>query len=158
MPEWKIHNKWAEKAGISKEVSGFVNLLIDFPQKCQEFLDFCDREQAARIYKGGKSTRMTILPLIRHNSARNKKYARKIQLEFLRQKGDEYIKAWYLHQILDYLKWWVTEEPSEYVLSIEDILQAKRLDRQIGSPQDRELQNIKNFVMNHSEEILRDCR
>jgi len=40
MPAWKIHNKWAEKLGISKEVSNYVNTLVDFPEKHKEFMKF----------------------------------------------------------------------------------------------------------------------
>ena len=95
--------------------------------------------------------------LIRHDSGRHKEYARKIQLKFLHQKGDEYIRAWYLHHFLDYIKWWVTEMPSESTLRIEDILQAKRLEKMFGSSEEQELQKITNFVIDHSEEILQDC-
>lgn len=158
MPKWEIHNKWAERMGIPKEVSAFVNLLIDFPQKCQEFLDFCDREPAARIYSKGRPTHMTVGWFTGHDSGRHKKYARASQLKFLRQRGEYYVNAWYLHHILDYIKWWVTEWPSEPIPNIEDILQAKGLKKMSGSPQEQELQNITNFVMNHSEQILQDCR
>ena len=158
MPKWEIHNKWAEQMGISKEVSDFINLVIDFPQKCQEFLDFCDREPDARIYSKGRPTRITIGQFMRHDSGRHYGYAKEVQLKFLRKKGDDYVKAWYLHHILDYMAWWVTEGFSESTPSIEDILQAKRLEKLFGSSQEQELRNVKNFVMNHSAEILQDCR
>lgn len=158
MPEWEIHNKWAKRVGIAAGVSDFVNLLIDFPQKCQEFLDFCDREPDARIYTKGRPTHMTVASSIGHDSGRNKNYAREIQLSFLRRKGREYVKAWYLHHILDYIKWWVTEGTSEPTLSVEAILQVKRLERKFGSSQDQELQNVRDFAVEHSAEILQDCR
>ena len=158
MPIWQIHNKWAKKAGISEEVSNFVNLLIDFPQKHQEFLDFCDREPDARIYIKGRPTRMSIGPSVRHDSARTKKYARNIQLKFLHPKGEGYIKAFYLHHILDCLEWWFAKSLLESIPSIHDILSEKGLTKKIGSPQEEELQDIKSFVIKNSEEILRDCR
>ena len=142
MPKWEIHDKWAEKAGISKEVSNFVNLLIDFPQKSQEFMDFCDTDPSARIRRRGRPTRMTIASEIKHDSGRRHKYIRETQLKFLSQKGGEYIKAWYLHQILDYIGWWVTVELTP---DIEDILQEKRLDKKIGSPQDQDLGIVLSF-------------
>jgi len=75
----------------------------------------------------------------------------------LHQKGEEYIRAWYLHHILDYIKWWATEVSSESTSRIEDILQAKRLEKMFGSSEEQELQKITNFVIDHSEEILQDC-
>ena len=97
---------------------------------------------------------VTQFHLIRHDSGRDKEYTREIQLKFLHQKGEEYIKAWYLHHILDYMKWWITEMPSESTPSIEDVLQAKRLEKMFDSYQVQKLQDIKNFVVKHSEEIL----
>jgi len=44
MPEWEIHDRWAEKLGISKEISNYVNSLIGFPERHQEFMEFCDNE------------------------------------------------------------------------------------------------------------------
>ena len=95
---------------------------------------------------------------MRHDSGRHEGYAKGIQLKFLRQKGTEYIKAWYLHHILDYIKWWATEVSSESTSNIEGILQGKKLEQMFGSPQEQELQNTKNFIMSHLEEILQDCR
>ena len=40
MPVWSIHTRWAQKMGISGRVSDYVNQLIDFPEKCSDFLDF----------------------------------------------------------------------------------------------------------------------
>lgn len=56
MPEWIIHNKWTGRINISKEISNFVNLLIDFPEKCQEFQDFCNNEEDTRVYRRNKVT------------------------------------------------------------------------------------------------------
>jgi hypothetical protein len=70
-----------------------------------------------------------------------------LQLRFLRQKGSDYVKAWYLHHILDYIK-------SAPVLSIEEIL--KRVENKTEPCQ--ELEKVKNFVTSNSEEILQDCR
>jgi len=41
MPEWGIHNKWAERMGIPTKASNYVNSLIDRPEKHPEYLDFC---------------------------------------------------------------------------------------------------------------------
>jgi hypothetical protein len=44
MPKWEIHDKWAVKLGISREISNFVNHLSNFPEETQEFMEFCERE------------------------------------------------------------------------------------------------------------------
>jgi len=149
MPEWKIHNKCAEKLGISKEISNFVNRLIDFSEECQEFMEFCNREDEKS--RTSRRKRVVTLPyrvtVGKHDSGRRRKTAMYLQLRFLRQKGSKYVKAWYLHHILDYIK-------SAPILSIEEIL--KRIENKTESC--KELEIVKDFVMKNSEEILQECR
>ncbi|MCK4733131.1 MAG: hypothetical protein KAT65_11805, partial [Methanophagales archaeon] len=71
-----------------------------------------------------------------------------LQVVFLRrQKGSEYVKVWYLHYVLDYIKMAPT-------LSIEEII--KRTEDRFEPCQ--ELEIIKGFVMENSKEILEDCK
>ena len=137
MPKWEIHDKWAEKIGISREISNFVNHLNDFPEEGQEFMDFCEHE-------GGE----IILQLVRvHDFRRIMKIPKYLQVVFSRLKGSEYVKAWYLHYVLDYIKM----APAR---SIEDII--KRTEDRFEPCQ--ELEIIRNFVMGNAEEILQDCK
>jgi len=64
----------------------------------------------------------------------------------VRQKGSEYVKAWYLHYLLDYIK--MAPE-----LSIEEII--KKTEDRFESCE--ELETVGNFVMDNAEEILQDC-
>jgi len=138
MPKWEIHDKWAEKMRISRQISNFVNHLSDFPEKSQEFMEFCERE-------GGE----IILQLVTaHDFGMIMKIPKYLQVVFLqRQKGSEYVKAWYLHYILDYIK-------MAPALSVEEII--KRTEDRFERCQ--ELEIIKEFVVENSEEILVDCR
>ncbi|MCD6214927.1 MAG: hypothetical protein J7J46_08150 [Candidatus Desulfofervidus sp.] len=137
MPEWAIHIKWAQRLGIPEEISSFVNFLSDFPEKTQEFMEFCERE-------GGE----IIMRLLRvHDFNTIMKIPKYLQVVFVRQKGSEYVKAWYLHYLLDYIK--MAPE-----LSIEEII--KKTEDRFGSCE--ELEIIGNFVMDNAEEILQDCR
>ena len=157
MPKWKVHNKWAEKMKISKDTSNFVNGLVDFPKDSQEFKDFCEKDPDARIFRRGRLTRGTIFCSILHDSGRNKEYARRIQLKFLSQKGNDYIRAYWLHQILDYVDWWVRNYPGGN-LTTTDILGEKRLKKKIGDPENEELQFVVDFVNQNSEEIIEDIK
>ena len=137
MPKWEIHDKWAEKIGIPREISNFVNHLSDFPEECHEFMDFCERE--------GEEI---ILELVRvHDFRRIMKIPKYLQLVFSREKGSEYVKAWYLHYVLDYIK-------MAPALTFEEII--KRTEDRFEPCQ--ELEIIKNFVMDNSEEIVQGCR
>lgn len=149
MPKWEVHNKWAKKLGVPGKVSNFVNLIVDFPEKSREFMEFLNMEEVRlRPYsKGFKGRRKVIAALPVEHDGRGKRTTMHLQLKFLRQKGSEYVKAWYLHHILDYIK-------SAPILSIEEIL--KRIENKTESCQ--ELEEVKSFVKSNSEEILQECR
>lgn len=138
MPKWEIHDKWAEKMGLPREISNFVNHLSDFPEKCHEFMEFCERE-------GGE----IILELVKVRDFRRiMKIPKYLQVVFSRrQKGSEYVKAWYLHYVLDYIR-------MAPALTVEEII--KRTEERFEHCQ--ELEIIKEFVMDKTEEILHDCR
>jgi hypothetical protein len=137
MPRWEIHDKWATKMGISQEIADFVNHLSDFPEKNQEFIDFCEREGEG-----------IIMELVRvrdfHMIMKIPKY---LQLVFMREKGSKYVTAWYMHYILDYIR-------MAPALTAEEII--KRTGSRFGPCQELEL--IKKFVLENAEEIVHDCR
>ncbi|PXF50630.1 MAG: hypothetical protein C4B56_08575 [Candidatus Methanophagaceae archaeon] len=137
MPEWAIHIKWAQRLGIPEEISSSVNFLSDFPEKTQEFMEFCEREGVEII--------MRLLRV--HDFSAIMKIPKYLQVVFVRQKGCEYVKAWYLHYLLDYIK--MAPE-----LSIEEII--KKTEDRFESCE--ELETVGNFVMDNAEEILQDCR
>src|SRR5271157_5288462 len=85
MPNWFIHVKWASKAGISEATSHVVNRIIDY---------------------GSFST----LFMVDKNNEENKNEIDNPQfyeLKYLHEKDPitgEFVKAYYLHLILDHLK------------------------------------------------------
>ena len=103
MPKWELHNKWAKRLGISRDVSDYVNRLIDFPKRCPDFKEFAEDEdnwkdfyKLMHAYWPAYCRRQ-----IRHDAGRSNVATTYIQLKFLSQKGSDYIKAWYLHHLLD---------------------------------------------------------
>jgi len=137
MPKWEVHDKWAEKLGLPEEITNFVNHLSDFPDQSQEFVEFCEREGEA-----------IILRLVRtHDFSMIMKIPKYLQLVFARQKGSEYVTAWYLHYVLDYIR-------MAPALTAEEIL-SKTEDRFEPC---QELEGVKRFVLENVEEIVHDCR
>jgi len=137
MPTWEVHDKWTEKMGLSEEIANFANHLSDFPDETQEFMLFCERE--------GEEV---ILQLVRtHDFSMIMKIPKYLQLVFVRQKGSEYVTAWYLHYVLDYIR-------MAPALTAEEIL--KRTEDRFEPCQ--ELEKIKKFVMEYAEDIVHDCR
>ena len=137
MPSWDVHDKWAEKLGLAKEITTFVNHLSDFPAQCAEFREFCERAGEA-----------IILPLVwSHDFDTIMKIPKYLQLMFARHKGSAYVTAWYLHYVLDYIRMAPT-------LSAEDVL--KRTEDRFEPS--TELERVKDFVQETEEELVRDCR
>ena len=158
MPKWKIHDKWAGQMGISKEVSDYVNRLVDFPEKCPDFLDFAANSANWSEFPSSWLHKANLKDLrsdpnifckllhIGHDTGRSNEIATYIQLKFMRHKGNEYVKAWYLHHVLDYVEKVVSIFPPEEIW--------KRLEERTEPCY--EFNTVKSFVRNHWEDILQD--
>jgi hypothetical protein len=137
MPGWAVHEKWAAKLGLPDEITRFVNHMSDFPDQCDEFREFCEREGEA-----------IVMPLLKsHEFETIMKIPKYLQLIFICQKGSEYVTAWYLHYILDYIRM----APS---LSADEVLQ--RTEERFGA--DEEFDVLRRFVVEHAGELVKDCR
>lgn len=137
MPTWEVHDKWAERMGLSRELVEFVNHLSDFPDQSQEFMEFCVRD--------GEEI---ILNLVRaHDFETIMKIPKYLQLAFVRRKGSDYVTAWHLHYVLDYIR-------MAPALTADEIF--KKTEARFGDCE--ELERIKRFVKENAEEIVRDCR
>lgn len=137
MPTWDVHNKWAEKLGLPEEITTFVNQLSDFPDQCEEFKEFCEREGE-----------VIILPLVwSHDFDTIMKIPKYLQLMFVRRKGSAYVTAWYLHYVLDYLR-------MAPLLSADEVL--KRTEERFGAG--GEFDALKRFVAENAGEMVKDSR
>lgn len=139
MPTWEIHDKWAvAKMGLSCEVTNFVNHLSDFPEQSHEFMAFCERDGVEILLQLLKVRDFKLIMKI-------PKY---LQIEFLRfRKSRDYVIAWYLHYVLDYVKMAPALTPEAVI---------NRTEEKFGTSP--ELEVVKEFVRGNAEEILRDCR
>jgi len=137
MPKWEVHDKWAERMGLSREIANVVNHLSDFPDKTREFIEFCERE--------GEEI---ILQLVRtHDFSMIMQIPKYLQLMFVRQKGSEYVTAWYLHYVLDYIR-------MAPVLTAGEVLQ--RTEERFGSCD--ELERVRQFILENEKAVVSDCR
>ena len=113
-------------------------------------MEFCDAEDEKP--RTGKRKRVVTLPyrltIGKRDSGIRKKTPMYLHLKFLRQKGGDYVKAWYLYKVLNYIK------RAPILNNMEEILE--RIENEMESC--HELEIVKNFVMKNSEEILKDCR
>ena len=83
----------------------------------------------------------------REDFRRIMKIPKYLQLVFVRQKGSEHLKAWFLHYVLDYIKMAPALTPEEIIKRTEDRFEPCQ-----------ELELVENFVMENAEEIVQDCK
>lgn len=122
---------------LSRENRDFVNQLSDFPDKNQEFILFCERAGEEIIIQLAK----------KHDFKTIMKIPKYLQIRFLREKGSEYVKAWYLHYVMDYIR-------MAPALTAEEVLKRTE-DRFEHCP---ELEAVKEFVIENADAIVYDCR
>lgn len=163
--KWKKHDKWANKLGISNEVSRYVNNLIDAIRDDKtlppEYIDFV-RKESEKIGEQSKKGKRVIAMLIqretlKHDSGRRRKtigrVSAKIQSRYMKKKGKDYVKAWYLHHALDYLEGnrdWIRNVPSETVETV--IMKHKKNRPQTFSKE------IADFLKNNTKELEQDLK
>lgn len=157
--EWYLHNKWAAKLGIDETISQGVNSLVDDigdEDLAEEFKREKERYEAEILEKKdiakGNSALGAVISYHNkgHEPERNlttdsKIYA-EIRREFLKDKGEDYIKAWYLHHHLDYL-----DEEYQPRSDIEELQEEHRQKY----PQTFS-GYIQEFLNQHQEELAKD--
>jgi len=87
MPNWVIHSKWTDKAKIDRLIANFVNQNIDYGTEwafSKDARNNSDEEES--------------------NASRQLKFFYKKDLEKQYSNEKMYVKAFYIHHLLDFLK------------------------------------------------------
>jgi len=132
MPNWKTHNKWSVELGIDKATANWVNKREDLPQ----FESSND--------KGLQAFRQT-MPETQPT------------YDEMKDKGNDYLKAWILHIVLDEI-----EDTYEYL--IEEQISVSNIEKEIkdmvlNTPLSRLIpDDIYNFVFDNFRYILSDIK
>ncbi|MEX2680472.1 MAG: hypothetical protein Q6373_002645 [Candidatus Sigynarchaeota archaeon] len=82
MPNWMVHARWAKKAGISESTAHVVNQIIDYGS----FSTFFNVDAAPNQFKDDQ--RYFVIKYLYHKDPVK----------------NSYVKAYYLHLLLDYFK------------------------------------------------------
>ena len=115
--DWESHDRWAEKFGISREVSRYVNRIIDkddrdeLPANYREWINKWTERKAEKdgAKHGNSALHLKLKRDIKekHDKGAGTKtadtMAGEATTQFLQQKGEDYLAAYYLHHHLDYL-------------------------------------------------------
>ena len=145
MPNWEIHNKWTSKAGIDPLIANFVDRNIDYGTEWAfNKIQHLDEELDEPI------------------SLRQLKFFYKKDLEKKYDTDFLYVKAYYLHHILDFIK--------ETRICLNDLdklfleFQKKKVFREIVNENheliifDKEIQEIREIIERNKEELMNDLK
>jgi len=154
---WKYHNKYAKKLGISEEISRYVNRIVDNINPPSEYIRYV--KNRVRSLKGKTAFPYVVADYMinrGHDAGRRraKEITSEIQLEFLRDKGEDYERAWYLHHTLDLI--WDNEDLLEDVSKLESTLIKKLV--QIYPERMKYYAEIINFIRENKKALKRDIK
>ena len=157
MPKWKTHIKWSKKIGIPDDVARYTNGVIDAVGDYPE--DFTEYINKVKIPRPKDKAPFSIADLLtmygRHDFGKKDFIKRKV-FPFFRRKGEDYVKAWYLHFILDYLvdlKDW-RKDTGEGIEEIIDKYQKNKAVTFWGT--EEQLVEVINFLKNNTQELQKD--
>jgi hypothetical protein len=145
MPNWEIHNKWTRKAGIDSLIANFVDRNIDYGTEWV----FIENQQLDE-------------ELDEPISLRQLKFFYKKDLEKKYDTDFLYVKAYYLHHILDFIK--------ETRISLDDIdklfseFLKRKVFREIINEShetinfDKQIQEIRQIIEKNKNELFYDLK
>lgn len=99
-------------------------------------------------------TQALAVTVAKHDVGRRRKTAGYIQLEFLSQMDTNYVKAWYLHHALDYLKGTILS-PSEALERFKERIVTK-FDEDFDFT--KELKQVLAFLKTNLQDISQDLK
>jgi hypothetical protein len=162
MAKWPIHKKWDSKLGIPSEISDYVLRAVDSKGSSDKKIpmpeDFKQYTEDKKLqWSKGKNFAIADLKENLQDGAQNKL----IQTEYLKffiNKGTDYVKAYYLHFILDYLNHPSIQEclkiPGENMTSYVD---KYKNNKAVSLPEtDEYLLFVMDFLKSHSQDVTKD--
>jgi len=164
MPKWNVHDKWAQKVGISKEISNYINRSIDNIDMPEDFKEYIEKRRIPRS-RGGNLSITDIVSLqgknlhdIGRGNKEKVKFIKEPVLLFLSRKGEGYVKAWYLHFILDYLnshqmRDWMKNTGEDVKECINKYHKNKAVTI---SGTEKQLIEVMRFLKNNPQELQKD--
>jgi len=164
MPKWDIHKRWDSKFGIPPDISDYIVKAIDSKGPSDKIIpmpqDFRRHTLERKIprSKGKDFSIADVYPNL-HDRARSK-FVQEEDLKFLLKKGREYVGAYYLHFMLDYLDHQGIREWMKIAgASVEDCIDKYARNKAICIPETQEaLIEVINFLKSHAQEIRRDLK
>jgi len=155
MPGWKIHMKWSRKMGIPDDAGGDVNRIIDarkLEDHPEDFLRYANKREYPQP-KGRETISLADLLAIcpPHDFRKLKEEA----LPYFYRKGEDYVRAWYLHYILGYLislRDWMKNTGE----SIEKCIDKYQKNKATLYDTEKQLIEVMDFLKSNTQQLQKD--
>lgn len=158
MPKWEVHMKWSKRMGIPDDVAEYTNRIIDARTLEDYPEDFAKWINNVEFPRPKGRLPFSLADLLVTFGTHDLRKMKKEVLPYFQGKGDAYVKAWYLHCILDYLvklKDWMKNTGE----SIEDCISKYRKNKAVivfGT--EKQLTEVMDFLKENSEELAKDIQ
>jgi hypothetical protein len=160
MPTHSIHKKWAKKLGLcSLEEAGSGSLLDVFIWDVDSMID--NPQSPIDQFKSLEGWNKGLYRKMKHDCSRVDKEVLHLYLDLMKCKGNDYVKAFFLHHLLDILEGQHIVEGRKSLLTEEvnsgsfkgDFFKIVKRHELI-----KEYKEVESFVRGHRNEILRDLK
>ncbi|MBU2009784.1 MAG: hypothetical protein KJ624_08135 [Chloroflexi bacterium] len=162
MPKWEIHRKWDSKFGIPPEVSEYVLRAIDSNSLSDNRIpmpeDFRQHTEVRKLPRSrGGNIAIADLKRNLHNRGKDK-IIQAEDLEFFSGKGANYVQAYYIHFILDYLNHGTIRYLRKtYGDSVADCIDKYARNKAVLLPETRQhFVCVLDYLKSHGMELQKD--
>jgi len=149
--------KWSKQMGIPDDIAKYTNKVIDavgdYPE---DFAEYINKVKILRPKNKVPFSITDLLDMYGHHDFGKKDFIKRKVFLFFRRKGEDYVKAWYLHFILDYLvdlKDWM-KNTGEGIEDCIDKYQKNKAVTFLGT--EEQLVEVINFLKNNTQELQKD--
>lgn len=156
MPSWKVHMKWSRKMEIPDEIAEYTNRVIDtwkLEDYPEDFAKYIYEKEFPR--PKGRVPFLLADFLIMFGTHDLRKLKEEV-LPYFRMKGEDYVRAWYLHHILDYLvklRAWM-KNTGESTKECIDKYQKNKAVTLYDT--EKQLTKVMNFLKDNTQELQKD--
>lgn len=156
MPTHDIHKKWAKKLGINLEAVDSGSCLDVFKWDVDGMIDN-PQSHIDRFKSHEKRWNNGLCRKMQHDCSRVDKEVMHLYLDLMKDKGNDYVKAFFLHHLLDILDGQYIVEGRKSLLTAEGnsgSFEGEKIVKKHNLI--KEYKEVLSFVREHRNEILQD--
>jgi len=156
MPKWEVHMKWSKRMGIPDDVAEYTNRIIDARKLGDYPEDFAKWINKVEFPRPKGRLPFSLADLLVIFGTHDVRKTKREILPYFERKGHDYVRAWYLHHVLDYLvklKDWMRNTGE----SIEDCINKYQKNKAVTVLEtEKQLIEVMDFLKRNTQELRKD--